>query len=88
MIESGWAVVDRSGRSVGRVEEVTGDADKDIFDGLRLAPDGGSRFIAAEHVARIETGRVELDVEAADLASATAEAPGGAEMSRDRSAES
>jgi hypothetical protein len=84
-ITPGWAVVDRSGATVGEVIAVVGDEDADIFDGLRLeTPDGEEVFARGEQVADIVEGRVELDASEHELDSAP---PGGAEISRDRDAE-
>ena len=35
LIEPGWEVVGADGESVGKVHEVVGDQERDIFDGLR-----------------------------------------------------
>ena len=36
VIEQGWEVVDAKGEHVGRVEEVVGDREEDIFNGLKV----------------------------------------------------
>ena len=56
MIEPGWEVVDAAGERVGKVDEVLGDQERDIWDGLRV--DG--EYVAAERVAEITTGRIAL----------------------------
>jgi hypothetical protein len=62
MIEPGWEVVDASGQSVGQVDEVVGDPERDIFDGLRVATGllGEPRYVPAEKVGEINEGRVQL----------------------------
>ena len=37
LIEPGWEVVGADGESVGKVHEVVGDQERDIFDGLQVA---------------------------------------------------
>ena len=36
VIEQGWSVVDADGDDVGRIDEVLGDQDADIFNGLQV----------------------------------------------------
>jgi hypothetical protein len=62
LIRSGWKVVSADGREVGRVDEVTGDEDSDIFDGLAVATSalGRPRYVPAEQVGRIEDGVIHL----------------------------
>jgi hypothetical protein len=62
LIEQGWSVVDSGGDDVGRVDEVLGDADADIFSGLRIlsGPIGKKTYVPAENVAEIVEGRVRL----------------------------
>lgn len=64
LIESGWAVVDRDGESVGRVREIVGDTGKDIFSGLNVSTGllGKARIVPSERVRLITEGRVELDL--------------------------
>lgn len=87
--EPGWKVVDRSGEPVGEVREVVGDPDADIFDGLRVrTPYGDERYVPADRVSWIETGRVQLDVSATGLAAGDeADPPRGGEYRPDRSSE-
>jgi hypothetical protein len=63
-IEKGWQVVAAGGEAVGRIDEVLGDAERDIFNGLSIATSllGRPRYVPAERVARISEGRVELDL--------------------------
>ena len=60
MIEPGWKVLDAAGEEVGRVHEVTGDANADIFDGLTVKQGFSSRTSTcpSEHVAAIHEGEV------------------------------
>ena len=62
LIEPGWEVVDAQGESVGKVDEVVGDPERDIFDGLNVSAGllGESRYVAAEAVGEITEGRVQL----------------------------
>ena len=62
LIEPGWTAVGADGEEIGRVEEVIGDSSQDIWDGLAVAsgPVARPKYVAAEQVARIEQGRVEL----------------------------
>jgi hypothetical protein len=63
LIENGWTVVGSDGEEVGTVSRVDADEQKDIFSGLEVRTGmlGGSRYVPAERVARIEDGRIELD---------------------------
>ena len=56
MVERGWTVVDAHGEKVGKVDEVLGDEQIDIFHGLLV--DGHE--ILAERVAEIYEGEVRL----------------------------
>jgi hypothetical protein len=62
LIEPGWKVLDAEDDQVGRVEEVVGDSNADIFNGLAIATGifSGKRYVAAEHVAAITDGQVKL----------------------------
>ncbi len=72
VIERGWGVLDADGNEIGRVDQVTGDLNADIFDGLTVG-DGGTvltrtRYVPAENVAAIYQGEVVLDLHADDAA--------------------
>jgi hypothetical protein len=56
LVEKGWDVVDADGTRVGKVDEVLGDEQTDIFHGLVV--DG--REILADRVAEIREGEVRL----------------------------
>ena len=62
VIEQGWEVVDAKGEHVGRVEEVVGDREEDIFNGLKVATHllGKAEYVPAENVGEITEGRVQL----------------------------
>ena len=78
VMERGWRVVDRDGEDVGTVEEILGDENADIFDGLSVR--GGAlsdaRYIPSEHVAEITEGTVRLDLANAEVEALTADPPG------------
>jgi hypothetical protein len=62
MIEPGWTVVDSDGNDVGRVDEVLGDENADIFSGLHVLTgvSGQKRYVPAESVEEILEGCVRL----------------------------
>jgi hypothetical protein len=62
VIEPGWTVVDVDGDDVGRVEEVEGDPELDIFNGLLISTSvlSGRRYVPAEQTSVITVGRVHL----------------------------
>jgi len=64
MIERGWIVRDADGKEIGRVHEVTGDENADIFDGLTITKGilGKDKYVPSEHVAAIREGEVALDI--------------------------
>jgi hypothetical protein len=70
MIEPGWRVDAADGAAVGRVEEVTGDSNADIFDGLAISFDalGRQHYVPAEQVGAITQGVVELQLTEAQIA--------------------
>lgn len=67
LIEPGWRVEGADGEELGRVEEVTGDQETDIFDGLAVAGSllGRPRYVPAEQVAAIVDGTVTLSLDRA-----------------------
>ena len=69
MIERGWEVVDAEGNDVGKVEEVVGAREEDIFNGLNIALSllGRARYVPAERVAEIREGQVALDLTEAEV---------------------
>lgn len=62
LIEPGWKVVDAGGDDVGYVDEVVGDSNADIFNGLAISKGlfSGKRYVPAEEVATITDGRITL----------------------------
>ncbi|HEX4931188.1 MAG TPA: hypothetical protein VFV62_10815 [Gaiellaceae bacterium] len=56
MIEPGWTVVSAQGEKIGKVGEVLGDEQIDIFHGLLV----GGKEILAERVAEIREGEIRL----------------------------
>lgn len=62
MIEEGWAVVGTDGAELGRVDQVLGDADADIFHGLSVSPGRlrHGRYLPSEIVGTIYVERVEV----------------------------
>ena len=64
LIERGWQVVGGAGSKLGTVEEVLGDPELDIFDGLSVATGllGKPRYVPAELVEEIVEGSVGLSI--------------------------
>lgn len=64
VIEPGWAVVDASGEAVGTVDEVTGSAEEDIFDGLAVVSNlfAQPKYVPSEAVGTITEGRIQLTI--------------------------
>jgi hypothetical protein len=70
MIEQGWSVVDADGHELGRVDEVLGEEDADIFNGLQILTGALARstYVPAERVGEIVEGRVQLRLTKEELA--------------------
>jgi sporulation protein YlmC with PRC-barrel domain len=71
VVEKGWTVYDRDGQEVGKVEEIAGDEEADIFDGFAVkahAP-GAAKYVPAESVGRIAEGEVRLTIAESEVAS-------------------
>ena len=70
MIEPGWKVVAADGTEIGRVEDVTGDSNADIFNGLSISTSllGKPRYVPSEQVAAITEGRVRLKLSKDEVA--------------------
>ena len=62
VIEPGWKVVDAEGQEVGSVDEVAGDSNDDIFNGLSISMSllGKPLYVPSEQVGTITEGRVHL----------------------------
>jgi uncharacterized protein YrrD len=60
VVERGWKVVDESGEELGRVHEITGDPEADIFDGVEVARGLLERkeYVPSERVLEIRQGEV------------------------------
>lgn len=69
LIERGWHVVDRDGEEVGTVDEITGDENADIFDGLSVRSGlfSDARYVPSEQVDEITEGTVKLSVTRAEV---------------------
>src|SRR5262249_35150554 len=69
MIKPGWKVYASDGTEVGAVDEVAGDDNADIFDGLAVAATGlgNPKYVPAESVTTITDGRVDLSLTRADF---------------------
>jgi hypothetical protein len=65
MIEPGWKVFASDGSEMGRVEEIAGDENIDIFDGLAISSDllgRAKKYVPSEQVGDIYVGEVHLDL--------------------------
>ena len=64
VVERGWEVVGSDGSKLGTVEEVLGDPEHDIFDGLSVATGllGKPRYVPAELVQQIVEGSVRISI--------------------------
>lgn len=64
VIERGWAVYDVNGKTVGAVDQIVGDTEADIFDGIAIDDSvlGPKKYVPSEDVARIEEGGVHLSI--------------------------
>ena len=64
VIERGWEVVGSDESKLGTVEEVLGDTELDVFDGLSVATGllGKPRYVPSELVQEIVEGSVRLTI--------------------------
>jgi hypothetical protein len=65
--ERGWSVVANDGNEVGKVDEVLGDTEADIFDGLAVGAGtvlDRPVYVPSEKVGEIEEGTVHLTIDA------------------------
>ena len=69
VIERGWSVVDADGKELGRVDEVLGDQEADIFNGLQILAGALAKptYVPAERVGEIVEGRVQLQLKGDEL---------------------
>ena len=60
VVERGWKVLDANGEEIGRVAEITGDPEADIFDGVEVSHGllGRTEYIPSERVAEIRQGEI------------------------------
>ena len=60
VVEQGWKVVDEQGGEVGRVNEITGDPEADIFDGVEVSHGllSDTEYVPSERVVEIRQGEV------------------------------
>jgi hypothetical protein len=67
VVDRGWRVVGCDGEETGKVDEVLGDRNLDIFDGLVITSGlfGRRRYVPAEDVSGIVDGCVELSLDSA-----------------------
>jgi hypothetical protein len=62
VMERGWRVRDASGKEIGKVDEIRGLPNDDIFDGITVKHGllGEPEYIPAERIAQILEGEVIL----------------------------
>jgi uncharacterized protein YrrD len=60
VVERGWKVVDDKGEEVGHIDDVRGDPEADIFDGIDISHGllSETEYVPSEHVAEIREGCV------------------------------
>jgi ribosomal 30S subunit maturation factor RimM len=70
-VEKGWAVYDRDGEEIGKVEEIAGDEEADIFDGfgIKTGTFGSTKYVPAEIVDSIAVGEIRLSISGDEAAS-------------------
>jgi uncharacterized protein YrrD len=69
VVERGWAVAASNGNEVGKVDQVLGDPEADIFDGLAVGVGAildRPRYVPSEKVGAIEEGTVHLTIDAGE----------------------
>ena len=69
VVERGWEVASSDGEKVGTIDEVLGDQNADIFDGLAVAPGvlKKAKYVPSERVGEIVEGRVTLELTKAEF---------------------
>jgi hypothetical protein len=66
VVERGWAVVTSDGKEVGTVDQVLGDPEADIFDGIAVGVGtvlNRPIYVPSEKVGAIEEGTVHLTID-------------------------
>ena len=68
-VEPGWEVEASNGEKLGTVDEMLGDPNADIFDGLAVAPGllKKPKYVPSERVGEIVEGRVALELSEAEF---------------------
>jgi hypothetical protein len=64
--ERGWSVVANDGKEVGKLDQVLGDTEADIFDGLAVSAGtvlDRPLYVPSEKVGAIEEGTVHLGID-------------------------
>lgn len=67
--ERGWSVVASDGNEVGKLDQVLGDTEADIFDGLAVGAGtvlDRPLYVPSEKVGEIEEGTIHLTIDADD----------------------
>lgn len=69
VVEPGWKVLAADDHEVGKVHEMLGDRERDIFDGVAVSTGLLSRpvYVPAEQVGEIVQGTVRLNIGAEDV---------------------
>ncbi len=69
VVQKGWTVRDADGDEIGRVGEITGDENADIFDGLTISEGvlSKNKYVPSEQVAEIVEGEVLLRLSRAQV---------------------
>ena len=68
VLERDTPVYSADGVTVGKVEVVRADLEADIFDGLEIDTRHGRRFVDADQVTAIREDRVDIRLDAGDVA--------------------
>jgi uncharacterized protein (UPF0248 family) len=60
VVVRGWRVLDEAGEEIGHVDEITGDPEADIFDGVEISHGlvGKTEYVPSERVVEIREGEV------------------------------
>ena len=60
VVEQGWKVLDEQGEEIGHVNEITGDPEADIFDGVEISHGllSETEYVPSERVVEIREGEV------------------------------
>jgi len=60
VVEQGWKVLDVQGEEIGHVQEITGDPEADIFDGVEISHGvlSQTEYVPSERVVEIREGEV------------------------------